>query len=217
MIRVLIMAQVPLYREGLAFVLSHDERFEVAGLADADAAGMATLVDDRPDVALVDCAGVDAATLLRHVALAAPEVRVVVLGMDEDEPTVVACAEAGMSGYVPRDGALRDLLATIESVAAGDLRCSPRVAGALLRRVTLLASDHGPAPESRLTDREAEIVALIEAGLSNKQIAQRLCIQLPTVKNHVHSILDKLGVHRRGEAAAWARTYAPARRLADGD
>jgi len=107
---------------------------------------------------------------------------------------------------VPRDGTLADLRAVIESVARGEVVCSPRIAASLLRRIADLAAEREPPPpELRLTSREIEIVELIDQGLSNKEIAQRLSIALPTVKNHVHSILDKLHVHRRAEAAARLR------------
>jgi DNA-binding NarL/FixJ family response regulator len=84
--------------------------------------------------------------------------------------------------------------------------CSPRLAATLLRRVAVLAADRAqPRVEARLTARELEIVELIDEGLSNKEIASRLCIEVPTVKNHVHNILEKLDVRGRAEAAARVR------------
>jgi DNA-binding NarL/FixJ family response regulator len=127
----------------------------------------------------------------------------VALALPEAEADVIACAEAGASGYVPREGTLDDVEAVIESVARGEALCSPRIAATLLRRIAATAAERQPAPsEMRLTSREMEIIDLIDEGLSNKEIAQRLCIAVPTVKNHVHSILDKLHVHRRAEAVA---------------
>ena len=99
-----------------------------------------------------------------------------------------------------------ELVAALESVACGDLICSPSAAGALLRRVATLA--HERPQDDRLallSRREREVVGLIADGLSNKQIAHHLYIELATVRNHVHNILGKLGVHRRGEAAALIR------------
>jgi two-component system nitrate/nitrite response regulator NarL len=113
-----------------------------------------------------------------------------------------------MAVYVSRDeGSIVDLVAAIDGVARGELRCSPQMAGALARRVADLAVRAGrPAPPVQLTGRQLEIVGLIAAGLSNKEIARRLCIEVPTVKNHLHTIFEKLDVHRRGEAVARARS-----------
>ena len=104
------------------------------------------------------------------------------------------------------DASVAELVAAIESVARGESLCTPSVAAALMRRLASLARSWADAdPIEPLTRREREILELIDEGLSNKQIAQRLRIELPTVKNHVHHILGKLGVHRRAEAAALAR------------
>jgi DNA-binding NarL/FixJ family response regulator len=111
-----------------------------------------------------------------------------------------------MAGYVSREGSLHDLVAAIDSAARGEMLCTPRVAATLLRRVSSLAAERPPAqPFARLTNRQLEIVRLIEQGLTNKEIARRLCIELPTVKNHLHNIFEKLDVHRRGELASVVR------------
>jgi len=94
----------------------------------------------------------------------------------------------------------------------GEAVCSPRVAGALLRRIAALATDgRSDRVPAHLTKREREIMGLIDEGLSNKEIAKRLRIEVATVKNHVHNILEKLQVHRRGEAAARVRAALPRR------
>jgi DNA-binding NarL/FixJ family response regulator len=126
----------------------------------------------------------------------------------ETEHDVIPCAEAGVAACLPRETTLADLSATIERVAAGESNASPRVAAMLLRRIATLAERN--SPEANLTAREEEILVLIDDGLSNKQIARRLSIELPTVKNHVHNILEKLHVHRRYEAAARMRARTAA-------
>ncbi len=139
---------------------------------------------------------------------AVPDAKVVALAMPEVEPRLVALAEAGISGYVSREGSIEDLIAVIESVFRGEMLCSPRMAATLLRRVTALAAERQPArARARLTERQSEIVALIAEGLTNKEIAKRLCIELPTVKNHLHTIFARLDVSRRSEAAARARDH----------
>jgi two-component system nitrate/nitrite response regulator NarL len=208
MIRVLVVAGVRFYRDGIAAALSADPRFGVVGGA-ADVPEAATAFASlAPDVVLLDLAGADGPGHVRALLARAPAARIVALGVQEAEDDVLPLAEAGVAGYVTRDGSVDDLLATVESVAAGETICSPRITATLLRRVALLARDRHAQesnPERDLTSRERQIVALIDEGLSNKEIATRLRIELATVKNHVHNILEKLRVHRRGEAAAAVR------------
>jgi two-component system nitrate/nitrite response regulator NarL len=144
--------------------------------------------------------------MVRGIAGMAPDIKVVALAVAETEDDIVSCAEAGIAGYVPREGSGADLLWTIEHVARGEAPCSPRVAATLMRRVAALAAERRPASRGvRLTPRQRQIVGLIGQGLSNREIAQRLCIELSTVTNHVHSALEKLGTHRRAEAVALLR------------
>ncbi len=132
------------------------------------------------------------------------------LAVSEVESDVLAWAEAGVVGYVPREASLEDLVSTIEAVVRGELRCSPRIAATLFRRVTKLSANRRHTPQGiHLTPRELEILDLIDHGLSNKQIAGKLGIEVATVKNHVHNILEKLQVNRRGEAAARMRSRLP--------
>ena len=101
------------------------------------------------------------------------------------------------------------LIGVVEEAAAGRLLCSPAIAGALRDRLAALAAAERLRATSGLTRREREIAPLVEQGLTNKEIAARLCIEPTTVKNHVHSILGKLGARRRGEAAARMRAQHP--------
>jgi DNA-binding NarL/FixJ family response regulator len=161
---------------------------------------------------LLDLAMAESRDLVRELQAAGLSVKVVAIGLIEAEGEVLSCAEVGVAGYVPREGSLEDLVAAVESVGRGELLCSPQVAGSLLRRLAALALERGPASEGpRLTLREREIVGLIDQGLSNKDIARQLGIEVATVKNHVHSILEKLSVRRRGEAAAKIRGYGGGR------
>jgi two-component system nitrate/nitrite response regulator NarL len=205
---VFIVAGVRLYRQGLASALDSDDRFRVVGTAVglADALASMTRLDSRPAVVLLDIGIGPGLVSARHLRDVLPEVRLVALSLDEKDETVVALAEAGVAGFVTSDTSLDGLMATVECVAQGGAHCSPRATAALVRRLATLAD--GRPPESRgdqLTPREREIVALIDRGLSNKEIAGELHIELATVKNHVHSVLDKLQVRRRGAAAAAIR------------
>jgi two-component system nitrate/nitrite response regulator NarL len=157
---------------------------------------------------LLDTGAADMLDLMRALTTSAPTARVVALALPERASEVIACAEAGASGYVTEDTSLADLVLTIQAVARGELRCSPQIAGTLFRRVAALAADsRALLPAPMLTAREFEVLSLLDDGLSNKQIAHRLCIELATVKNHVHHILGKLQVNRRGEATAYLRRY----------
>lgn len=208
MVRALIVADIRLYREGLAQVLARDNRIEVIGTAASMDDGLTDVANLQPDVVLLDMASPDALAGITTITDSFPEIKVVALGVAEVESDVLACAEAGVAGYVLREGSVEDLVATVESAARDELRCSPRVAATLLRRVARLAAARQPGAEGiHLTTRELEILQLINEGLTNKEIAARLFIEVATVKNHVHNTLEKLGVRTRGEAAAKMRRY----------
>jgi two-component system nitrate/nitrite response regulator NarL len=205
--RVFVIAEVGVYRDGLAHRLECEPDCTVVGVAPDASTALVAMPGAQPDVVLIDAASPASLDAVNALAGAAPAARIVALAVAEREPDVVACAEAGMAAYVPREASVDDLLRTLARVRAGEVACPPRIAAGLFRRLAAHAAEHGrrrPAPA--LTRREAEILELLGEGLSNKEIARRLCIQVATVKNHVHSILDKLNVRRRGDAAAFART-----------
>lgn len=203
-IRVFIVTDVRLYQEGLSALLGRTAHIVVVGAAGSAAEGVARVRDLQPDVVLLDT-GVGRNAGAAHDLLAsAPNARVVALAAPESEEDIIALAEAGVLGYLTREESLDDLVTTIESVARDEMACSPWMATVLVRRVQALAAER-PRPTHRLTAREAEILELIALGLSNKEIAARLYIEVTTVKNHVHNILEKLGVSRREEAVACTR------------
>ena len=207
-VRVLVIAGVRLYREGIASILDREPGISVVATGVDGPDGLEKIRALRPDVALLDLDVPAICAVVTAAARDAPEVKVVALGMLDRDDDVIACVEAGMAGYVPRDGSMSDLVRRVELAARGEMQLSPSVAARLARRVVALSGAVRAERERDhpiLTNREAEIVDLIDQGLSNKQIAEHLCIELPTVKNHVHHILGKLEVRRRGEAAARVR------------
>jgi DNA-binding NarL/FixJ family response regulator len=204
----MIVSEVRLYREGLAHVLAAQPGLEVVDDTAEDL--LMRLRACRPHVVLADSAIVRATELTaRSVELGARAVAFAVA--EENEKEVLACAEAGVAGFVAREATMDELVAVVQTASRGGLRCSPRVASLLVRRVASLAASRSHPPENlHLTRRELEIITLIDQGLSNKGIASRLDIETATVKNHVHHLLEKLQVHRRGEAAAAIRGSLPA-------
>jgi DNA-binding NarL/FixJ family response regulator len=205
--RILILDDSTLSRDYLAGVITAHGAHAPSVAWDLSSL-IAAIENAMPRVILLNVATRDYAMLLRHSLKLSPNVRVIVLGMSEDdESDIVACAEAGVVGYHMRNDSLEDLLLLVRRVAAGESSCSPRVSAILLRRLSALAAARQPiSKELGLTVREVEILKMLEFGLSNRDIAAELCIAIHTVKNHVHSVLIKLGVSTRAEAAALART-----------
>ncbi len=204
--RVLIVGGIRLYREGLEHILTEVEQIALVGTASCREEAVRRVNAVNPDVALLDIAMSEALVTVREITQLAPDLKVVALAVPDIDSEVIACAEAGVAGYVTRDGSLSDVIQSIEAAAKGELQCSARIAGSLLRRVSALAVErYKGADGARLTNRESAILELVDQGLSNKEIARRLSIEVATVRTHVHNILDKLGVHRRGEAAALVR------------
>jgi DNA-binding NarL/FixJ family response regulator len=201
MTRVLIVVGIRLYREGLARLLAEQEGVMVVGTESNGRTAAARIEPLAPDVALVDIEIPDLDLIASALAMRSSQIPLVVMGIADTDSEVLACAERGAAGYVTRDASVEELTGTIQRAANGELICSPRTAGSLIRRLGTLAAELRPGrPIVRLTRREREVAALMREDLSNKEIASRLCIEVATVKNHVHNVLDKLHVHRRTEA-----------------
>lgn len=209
-IKLVIVSEIRFLREALGEILGRDGATSVVGLC-ADLPGaIAVSQSVRPDFVLLDAAfpnGIAAVARIRHVM---PPVRVVALAVTETEETVIAWAEAGVAGYVPNTAALSDLMALLMGIRDGEQTCSARVAGGLLRRIGSVAAAIAPQPPSPLpplTAREKQILDLLEFGCANKEIARKLDISLATAKSHVHNLLAKLKIQRRGQAAVWLRQH----------
>jgi DNA-binding NarL/FixJ family response regulator len=206
--RVFVLAAVRFYEEGLVQALSADARFDVVGSASGvpQAVEQLRAVGEPADVVVLDAALDEGTAAVRALRAATPSLRVVALAVRGSVADAVDWAEAGVAGFVEADESLDSLLDTVHGVANGGALCSPQLTAALIGRVASLAEERrAPGAASSLTSRELQVAGLIERGLSNKEIAVSLRIGLPTVKNHVHSILEKLHVTRRGEAAAALR------------
>jgi two-component system nitrate/nitrite response regulator NarL len=128
--------------------------------------------------------------------------------MAETEENVIKWGEAGVASYIPRTATLADVVAALGNTMRGEQSCSARISATLLHRLAEHPAQSRRADQSFLTAREVEIVQLLAMGLSNKEIARRLHIGLTTTKSHVHNLLTKLELPRRGHAANWLRQHA---------
>ena len=201
LIRVAVVAPVRLYRELLVLALATGDELEVVGAAASIEESLPLLERTRPDTLILDVAAAGP-ECVRELMERSPRLRVIATAMAETPPNIVEWAEAGALGFVTDRGTVADLVAAVVGAARDELVCSPAAAAALLHRVQTRV----PAgADAGLSPRELEIAQLIERGLMNKEIAARLGIELPTVKNHVHRILEKLGADRRAEAGAHIR------------
>jgi two-component system, NarL family, nitrate/nitrite response regulator NarL len=202
-IRVVLASDFRPYCEGLERVFHDTADIELVASAVCAADALADIRVKHPDVLLLDMAMSNALSVAREAARLCKSTRIVALGVPEAETDVIACAEMGIVGYVSRSGSIQDAIAAIKAVARGEVHCSPKVAGFLFRRIAALSGERvSPDPVAGLTAREAQILRLLQQGLSNKMISRQLGIELPTVKNHIHRLLGKLGVHRRAEAVS---------------
>lgn len=206
MILVLVLGPVRIYRDGVAATLDRHEEVRVVGAFGSSREASVCLRASSVDVVLADASTEAGIRAMRALSEAEPSAKVVALAGFDDDWGVIACAEAGVSGFVVSESTIDDVVAAAAAVARGETACSPSVAATLLRRVTTVARKNGEP--ARLTSREREVLALIDDGLSNKEIATGLCIEVSTVKNHVHNILEKLGARRRSEAAARVRALS---------
>jgi DNA-binding NarL/FixJ family response regulator len=207
-IRVLIVADVRLYREGLAASLVRREQLLVMATCASRADAIAQIERLTVDVVVVDMATRESLELIADLRRLHANAKVLAFAVEEVTSEILDCAEAGAAGYVTVDASIDELVAAIESIARGELVCPPHIAATLFCHVAGRAERSMRGVERRtLTSRERQVLRLIQDGCSNKEIAQELSISEPTVKNHVHNLLDKLQVTSRTQAAA--RTVSP--------
>jgi DNA-binding NarL/FixJ family response regulator len=218
--RIFILSDVRLYREGLALSLSRRSDIDVVGAGAPSTMTLAEIDTLALSAVLLDVATAGGLNLSKEIMRVAPAIKVLALAVGHVDHELIAYAEAGIVGYVPREATVDDLVISIRAALRGELVCSPRVAGLLFQHLAALSRARQlPGENNQLTPREREIMELIQQGHSNKEIARSLRIAPATAKNHVHNILEKLQVSRRGEAAArgWEKTLGErARHLAVG-
>ena len=203
-LELLILSDIRFIREGLAEVLGHNGAFLIAGVATDVEHACALARSASPRVMLVDTAlphGIAAVASLRKCAL---EAKIVAFALTETETEVIAWAQAGIDGYIPRNAPLTALVGLLCRIVHGEQDCPTQIASGMLRWIgrhpDITPLLRPQTEHAGLTAREQEIAGLVSAGLSNKEIARRLGISLATAKSHVHNILGKLGVSSRSQA-----------------
>jgi len=203
-IRLAIVADVCVQRDGLAESLGRQPTINLLGTAASVDDALAQWREPCPDVVVIHMAMSDGMDAVRALVAEIPDAGILALAVPESD--VIAWVETGASCCMTPEASLEEIVSAVECTARGEALGSPRMTAMLISRVRALAAERpSEGVDERLTPREQEIVALIDEGLSNKQIATSLCIEPATVKNHVHNILQKLHVARRGEAAAAVR------------
>jgi DNA-binding NarL/FixJ family response regulator len=207
-IRVLIVDDNNLFRVGMASMLSSQDDIEVVAQASGGRMGVRLAAELRPDVVLMDVRmpDLDGASATKEIMSEDSSARIVALTVVADEADIAAAVDAGACGYMLKDSPIDDVIEGIRAAAEGTAWLSPRAAQAL---VDLMRREHSEAFQIQSSDvalspRETEVLRLVARGLDNNAIAAELSISPRTAKNHVSSILSKLGVSNRLQAAIYA-------------
>lgn len=194
-ITVSIVHGSPPIREGLAELLGRQPDLRVVGAHPTLAVAMGDPAAAGAGVVLCDLAAARAAS----GTVATGTGRLLVFNVADEDRMIIDCVQVGASGCVLQDAGLDEIVAGIRAVAAGTVPCSARVVTSLFRYVAGRRDEDHPVLAAALTDREEEVLGLLAAGLSNRQIAARLGLRPQTVKNHVSRVYEKLDVHSRLE------------------
>jgi len=192
-------------RSGLAQLLGGADDIEVVGQAGDGVEAVQVVRAARPDVVVMDLQmprmdGVEATKVILEEE---PGVEIVVLTSFSDSARIVAALDAGAVGYLLKDADPEDVLEGVRAVSRGESPIHPKVA----RQLLSVRSEAAEGPAVQLTPREAEVLALVRAGLANKQISRRLGISERTVKAHLTSVFQRIGVVDRTQAALWAERH----------
>ena len=201
-IRILVVDDHPIVRQGLAAVLERETDFTVVGQAGNGVEALAKARQLSPDVILMDLQmpEMDGVEAIHHIMEEGLGAGIIILTTFDSDDYIFRGIEAGARGYLLKDSPPEEVVKAVRTVYQGDSLLQPRVASRLLDRLGQLS--HPPAPDSTLSRREVEVLQLIATGAANKEIARQLNIGQSTVKTHIVRIFGKLGVNGRTEAVA---------------
>ncbi len=218
-IRVLIVDDNGLFRDGLVGLLARLDDIDVIGAAGSGEEAVRRTPILRPDVVLMDIAmaGMGGVEATRQILEMSPGTAVCMLTVSEQERDLFAAVRAGARGYLAKSVELNVLATAIRTLADGGALVSPHLARDLLNAFAQFSPPARDTATDKLTPREREILALVGRGMSNPEIADRLVIAENTVKVHLRNILDKLQVHSRAQAAAIAAQAGLTGRIRPGD
>lgn len=210
-LRLLLVDDHALFREGLISLLSYQDDFTVVGEAEDAESALAQARALKPDIVLMDVElpGDDGITATQRLKFELSNVTVVMLTVRDDSQTLFAAIKAGAHGYLVKNTRSREMLEQLRGLARGEAAISRRIAARILQEIRGQTEPVGP--EEALTARELDVLELVAGRLSNAEIAARLVVSEHTVKNHMKSILSKLHLHNRHQAAAYgvARGWLP--------
>jgi DNA-binding NarL/FixJ family response regulator len=209
--RIIIVSAVRILGDCLTQTLTHSDLVESCEYcADVDEA-LAKIHHCQPAVVLLDAALRKGHHIITGVRSVAPAAKVVVFAVAENPEDVISWVEAGAEGFIPAGVAAQEVTPLLADILRGEQICTAHVAGGLLRRLSEVTRASGNRFDSHsapaLTRREFQVLELICTGMSNKEIARRLDIEVATTKSHVHNVLAKLSIQKRSQAAVWMREF----------
>lgn len=204
-LKILIVDDHEVVRMGLRTLLGRHEAFKVVGEAGSMTEAIEMAARQTPDVVVMDIrlpdgSGVEACRAIRAEN---PNAKILMLTSYADEEAVLASILAGAAGYLLKEIRGKELIRAIETVAGGSSLLDPAVTQKVLERIRRTAAGSSDEKLSALSEQERRVLALVAEGKTNKEIAELVCLSDKTVKNYVSSILSKLGLHRRSQAAAY--------------
>ncbi|HEX5029967.1 MAG TPA: response regulator transcription factor [Candidatus Eisenbacteria bacterium] len=204
--RIAVVVWARHYRDSLLAILRDRDDFTVEEITPGDEDHLVRLVESPPDLVLLDLPSTELGILVRRLHAAHPSLKLIALNREETESELLPLFEAGLTGFVPAEATSGGIVESVDAALRGEFHCPPRIATALVRRLSQSVLPGRVPGETSLTTRENQILSLAEQGLTNKAIAERLGISPATVKNHMHNVLGKLSAHRRTEAIAQLRS-----------
>ena len=209
--RILLVDDHFIFREGLASLLNGQPDMEVVDKTDSAKEAVRLAKEHNPDVILMDYVLPDGTgvTATQQILAWNPDCKIVIMTVHEDDAHFFSGISSGASGYLPKSIKVQDLFAFLRGIENGEAAVPGLMVSRMVKRLAEMQSNHNaaPSPISNLTPREREVLREINAGATNRAIAEHLCITERTVKAHVSNILAKLGLDNRHEAARFARRH----------